>query len=180
VGAERSLTLIDTNVFVIDLRYKQDTHYRTNRKFLDVIAQAGNGSTTVVNLLEVCGILSFNLTDRQLQELWFYFEQRYGVTVLPDTLLNGALPSLRVREVFEWIRKKLPFGDAYIIASALKLLPNLSVMITWDRAHFEGKFPGDLFTPAEYLRSIQMHLQGTGLPAVFVAGSLPLRGTRWR
>ena len=154
MGEERALILIDTNVFVIDLRYKQDTHYRTNRKFLDVIGEAGNGYTTVINLLEVCGILSFNLDDRQTQELWFYFEQRYRVTVLPDTLLNGALPSLRVREVFDWIKKRLSFGDAYIIASALKLLPNLAVMITWDKARFEGKFPGDLFTPAEYLRSI--------------------------
>ena len=152
--AERALILIDTNVFVIDLRYKQDTHYKTNRKFLDVIREAGSGCTTVINLLEVCGILSFNLNDRQIQELWFYFEQRYKVTVVPDTLLNGALPSLRVREVFEWIEKKLSFGDAYIIASALKLLPNLSMMITWDKAHFEGKFPGTLFTPAEYLQSI--------------------------
>jgi len=82
VGAERALILIDTNVFVIDLRYKQDTHYRTNRKFLDVIGEAGNGFTTVINLLHT-----------------------------------------------------------------------LSLMITWDKAHFEGKFPGNLFTPAEFPHS---------------------------
>ena len=33
MGAERALLLIDTNVFVIDLRYQQDTHYKTNRLF---------------------------------------------------------------------------------------------------------------------------------------------------
>jgi len=154
VGAERTLVLIDTNVFVIDLRYKQDTHYRANRKFLDLIAEAGNGFTTIVNLLELSGILSFNLNDRQLRELWVYFEQRYTVTVLPDTGLDSTLPSLRVRDVFEWIKKKLSFGDAYILAVALKQLPTLSVMITWDKEHFKGKFPGDLLTPAEYLRSL--------------------------
>jgi predicted nucleic acid-binding protein len=154
VGAERTLVLIDTNVFVIDLRYKQDTHYRANRKFLDLIAEAGNGFTTIVNLLELSGILSFNLNDRQLRELWVYFEHRYTVTVLPDTGLDSTLPSLRVRDVFEWIKKKLSFGDAYILAVALKQLPTLSVMITWDKEHFKGKFPGDLLTPAEYLRSL--------------------------
>jgi predicted nucleic acid-binding protein len=151
VGTERAFVLIDTNVFVIDLRYRQDTHYRTNRKFLDVIAEAGAGFTTVINLLEACGILSFNLNDRQLRELWFYFERKYKVTVLPDTAMDGALPSLRVREIFDLIKKKLAFGDAYILAVALKLLPSLSAMITWDKEHFKGKFKGTLLSPEEYL-----------------------------
>jgi predicted nucleic acid-binding protein len=112
VGAERTLVLIDTNVFVIDLRYKQDSHYRANRQFLEAMGETGTGFTTIVNLLELCGILSFNLNDRQLRELWVYFEQRYNVTVLPDITLEGTLPSLRIREIFEWIKKKLSFGDA--------------------------------------------------------------------
>jgi predicted nucleic acid-binding protein len=153
VGAERTLVLIDSNVFVIDLRYKQDSHYRANRKFLDAIGEAGTGFTTIVNLLEICGILSFNLKDRQLRELWVYFEQRYKVTVLPDIALDGALPSLRIREVFEWIKKKLSFGDAYILAIALKQMPSLSVMITWDKEHFKGKFKGTIHTPAEYFQN---------------------------
>jgi predicted nucleic acid-binding protein len=153
VGAERTLVLIDTNVFVIDLRYKQDTHYRANCKFLDAIGEAGAGFTTIVNLLEICGILSFNLNDRQLRELWLYFEQKYRVTVLPDTGLDATLPSLKTRELFEWIKKKLSFGDAYILAVALKQIPSLSVMITWDKEHFKGKFKGALYTPTEYLQN---------------------------
>jgi predicted nucleic acid-binding protein len=153
VGAERRLVLIDTNVFVIDLRYKQDSHHRVNKKFLEVIGETGNGFTTIINLLEVCGILSFNLSERQLGELWQYFERRYNVTVLPDTGLDSTFPSVRVREVFEWIRKKLSFGDAYILAVALKRLPVLSTMITWDKEHFKAEFPGRLFTPAEYLKT---------------------------
>jgi len=153
VGAERTLVLIDTNVFVIDLRYKQDTHFRANRKFLDTIGEAGTGFTTIVNLLEICGILSFNLNERQLRDLWVYFEQKYRVTVLPDAGLEGTLPSLRIREVFEWIKRKLSFGDAYILAVALKQLPSVSAMITWDKEHFKGKFKGALYTPTEYLQN---------------------------
>jgi predicted nucleic acid-binding protein len=152
VGAERSLVLIDTNVFVIDLRYKHDSHYRANRKFLDAMGEAGTGFTTIVNLLEICGILSFNLNDRQLRELWVYFEQKYSVRVLPDIGLDGTLPPLRIRDVFECIKKKLSFGDAYILAVALKQMPSLSVMITWDKEHFKGKFKGAVHTPAEYLQ----------------------------
>jgi predicted nucleic acid-binding protein len=153
VDSQRTLVLIDTNVFVIDLRYKQDTHYRANRRFLDLIAEAGTGLTTVINLLGICGILSFNLNARQLLELWVYFEHKYHVTVLPDPALDGTLPSLRVREIFEWIQKKLSFGDAFLLAAALKQSPTLSRMVTWDKEHFKGKFPGDLFTPAEYPHS---------------------------
>lgn len=153
MGAERTLVLIDTNVFVIDLRYKHDTHYRANSRFLEAIGETGTGFTTIVNLLEICGILSFNLSERQLRELWVYFEQKYRVTVLPDAGLDGVLPSLRIREVFDWIKRKLSFGDAYILAVALKQMPTLSVMITWDKQHFKGKFEGAIYTPAEYLRN---------------------------
>ena len=33
------LILIDTNIFVIDPRYKRDVCYKTNRRFLDYIAE---------------------------------------------------------------------------------------------------------------------------------------------
>ena len=73
MDATTSLTVIDTTVFIIDLRYKRDRYFAANRAFLDWIAQARNGATTLFNLLEVGGILSFNLNEKQLQELFSYF-----------------------------------------------------------------------------------------------------------
>jgi len=151
MGKERTFVLIDTNVFVIDLRYKNDSHYRANRKFLDLVSETGAGFTTVINLLEICGILSFNLSERQLRELWFYFAERYKVTVLPDTSFDSILPSARVSEVFDLIKERMSFGDAYILAIAMKTLPSLPTVVTWDKKHFQGKFPGRILTPAEYL-----------------------------
>ena len=151
MGKERTFVLIDTNVFVIDLRYKNDSHYRANRKFLDLVSETRAGFTTVINLLEICGILSFNLSERQLQELWFYFPERYKVTVLPGTGLDDALPSVRVRDVFHLIKERMSFGDAYILAMALKSLPSLSMVVTWDKHHFQGKLTGRVLTPTEYL-----------------------------
>jgi len=143
--------LIDTNVFVIDLRYKNDSHYKANRKFLDLVSEIHSGFTTVINLLEICGILSFNLSERQLRELWFYFPERYKVTVLPDTSIDSILPSARVSEAFDLIKQKMSFGDAYILAVALKIFPSLSMVVTWDKHHFQGKFPGRVLTPGQYL-----------------------------
>jgi len=53
VDAEAGLTVIDTNVFVIDLRYKRDRNFSVNRAFLERVAHGGNGVTSIFNLLEV-------------------------------------------------------------------------------------------------------------------------------
>ncbi len=73
MGTRQDLVLVDTNVFVIDLRYKRDAHFNENRAFLDYIGRKKTGYTTVVNLLELCGILAFNLNEKQLLEVWLYF-----------------------------------------------------------------------------------------------------------
>jgi predicted nucleic acid-binding protein len=151
MGKERSFVLIDTNVFVIDLRYQNDRHYKVNRKFLDLVGESEAGFTTAVNLLEICGILSFNLSERQLRQLWFYFPERYKVTVLPDTSLDSPIPSATVNELFDLIKERMSFGDAYILAIARKILPSLTTVVTWDKNHFQGKFPGRILTPAEYV-----------------------------
>jgi hypothetical protein len=41
--------LVDTNVFVIDLRFRRDPLYRLNRRFLDRLLKDGSGATTLFN-----------------------------------------------------------------------------------------------------------------------------------
>lgn len=152
MGSEQTLVLIDTNIFVIDLRYQRDVNFNLNQAFLDLIAKRVTGFTTVVNLLELCGILSFNLSEKQLLELWFYFYDRYKVTVLPDTRLESNFPTIKIQEIFDLLKKKTSFGDAMTIAIAKKHLSFISTMITWDKGHFEGKFSGTVLTPEEFNR----------------------------
>ena len=97
MGPKQELVLVDTNIFVIDLRYKRDANYEINRSFLNHISEKRNGFTTIVNLLELCGILSFNLNEKQLVELWFYFQDRYGVVVLPVPSFKQIFQSLRLK-----------------------------------------------------------------------------------
>jgi predicted nucleic acid-binding protein len=150
VGAKETLILIDTNIFVIDLRYKRDVHYNKNRAFLSAIARSGIGFTTIVNLLEICGILSFNLNQKQLMDLWVYFEERYKVSVLPSPDLQSEFPSIEIRRLFDTIRKKMSFGDALMLGLAEKLLPFVSTMVTWDNEHFKDKYSGKVLTPEEF------------------------------
>jgi predicted nucleic acid-binding protein len=151
VGAEQDLILIDTNIFVIDLRYKRDINYRVNQAFLSSVAQNGNGFTTIVNLLELCGILSFNLNGDQLLDLWSYFCDRYKVTVLPEPDLQSDFPVIEIRRLFDMLSKKSSFGDALMMAVAEKYLAFVATLVTWDNEHFKEKYTGKVLTPEEYI-----------------------------
>ena len=151
MGTKQELILIDTNIFVIDLRYKRDTNYKVNQAFLSSVAQYNNGFTTIVNLLELCGILSFNLNRDQLLDLWTYFRDRYQVTVLPEPDLQSDFPDIMIGRLFDKLCKKSSFGDALMMAVAEKYLSFVSTMVTWDNEHFKDKYSGIVLTPEEYL-----------------------------
>lgn len=146
------LVLIDTNIFVIDLRYKRDVHYKDNQSFLEYIKNNKNGFTTIFNLLEICGILSFNLNEKQLTHLWKYFQKRYAVTVIPEPDLNTRIPQIKQKDIFNLLKKRLSLGDALMLFIAENNLSFISTLITWDKEHFAGKYNGQIFTPDEFLK----------------------------
>lgn len=150
MGTKQELILIDTNIFVIDLRYKRDTNYKVNQAFLSSVGQNGNGFTTIINLLELCGILSFNLNRDQLLDLWTYFCDRYNITVLPEPDLQSDFPGIVISRLFDILSKKSSFGDALMMAVAEKYLSFVSTMVTWDNEHFKEKYTGKVLTPDEY------------------------------
>ena len=151
MGPKQDLVLVDTNIFVIDLRYKRDEYFKTNRAFLDHIAKRRNGFTTIVNLLELCGILSFNLNEKQLAELWFYFENRYHVVVIPAPILESNFPSIEMKEIFNLLKRRTSLGDALMISVAKNHLSFISTMISWDNLHLKNIFHGAVLTPEEFL-----------------------------
>ncbi len=154
MGAEQKLILIDTNIFVIDLRYKRDKHFQENQSLLSSAAKNANGFTTIVNLLELCGILSFNLNRDQLLDLWTYFNDRYKITVLPEPDFQSNFPGIEIGHLFNILSKKSSFGDALMMTVAEKYLSFVSTMVTWDNEHFKNKYAGTVLTPREYLSAI--------------------------
>jgi len=143
--------LVDSNVFVIDLRYRRDPLYRTNRRFLDRMAQEGSGATTLINLLELAGILSFNLNNRQVLDLLSLFPSRYRVAVLPPLDLDSNLPSLSLGRIVRRIAERCAFGDALVIEAAERFAPPRSCFVTWDAEHFEGRTTLQVMTPERAL-----------------------------
>jgi hypothetical protein len=122
-----------------------------NKSFLSAVAQSGSGFTTIVNLLELCGILSFNLNQDQLLDLWTYFQDKYKITVLPELNLQNDFPSIEINRLFGILSKKTSFGDALMISVAEKFLSFASTMVTWDDEHIKDKFAGKVLTPNAFL-----------------------------
>lgn len=149
--ATPGLTVIDTSVFVIDLRYKRDKNFAVNRSFLDRIAAERRGATTIFNLLEVCGILSFNLNETQLKELVHYFPQHYRLEVFPHSTFESPLPALKTGDLFEIISKRTGLGDALILGAIEKHIPGAARFVSWNAHHFDGRLSIPALTPREFL-----------------------------
>ncbi len=152
---KKGTVFLDTNIFIIDLRYQRDPNYRINRAFLEKVRTDRNGKTSVVNLLELCGILSFNLNKRQLDNLFYYFPMRYSINVFPEDYLTLEAMQFGMRQLFEMISKKLSFADALLLQHIESHFPRISAFITWDAGHFKGKSPLQVLTPEAYLSQIQ-------------------------
>jgi hypothetical protein len=151
VVAQSELIVVDTNVFVINLRYPRDRHFPVNRRFLHGLTQTGRGVTSIFNVLEVCGILSFNFNTQQLRELFHHFSQRYQVQILPFATLDRPLPLLSGTDLFGYLEQKASFGNALLMATIANHLPGAAQFISWDAPHFRGKIHLPVWTPGEFL-----------------------------
>ena len=144
---------IDSDVFLIDLRYPADHRAPATRAFLKAAAGSGDAATTVFNVLEVTGVLSFNLSDQQVVDFYAHFPRRYNVQVLPYHEPAQRLPALSLRQVLETMQRKMAFGDALIATLVNRLHSALEGFVTWNDIHFRGRLAVPIFTPATYPRA---------------------------
>lgn len=146
------MIFVDTNVFVIALRYPRDPNAAKNARFLELLGERGDGVTGILNVLETCGILSFNLNRRQLLALYTYFGQRFAVEVLPGDTEAGLVPA-GAGDLLRQIARRLSFGDALIANSLESWAGDATAFVSWDARHFRGKISPPAITPEEFLES---------------------------
>ncbi len=144
------MIFIDTDVFVIDLRYHRDAKYSDNKLFLKQAANTG-ATTSYYNIFEVCGILSFNLNKEQLYELYYYFPRRYNLKNIAPLKPHQLMPAFSISSLLDVISTKASFGDTLVICAARDLEKRLDCFVSWNAEHFKGKLEVDVLTPAEYL-----------------------------
>jgi hypothetical protein len=145
------LIFVDSDVFVIDLRYPRDPRFRINAEFLARVKAGDRAVTSLVNLLEVCGILSFNLNPQQVRELFHYLPRRYGIRVVPRPERAAAVAPFPPREVLDVMVRRASFGDALIICALNKLRLPVSHLVSWNARHFAPHLSIPALTPAEVL-----------------------------
>lgn len=138
---------IDTDIFVRDLRYQRDANIISNQKFIEKVrSQKIRGVTSIFNLLEVCGVLSFNMSQEGLLKLYADFTKHYAVQILfpanPQVELQYDIP-----KIFQSIIRKQSLGDAQISYVINRFASNLTYMATWNVIHYEGKVTIPVLTP---------------------------------
>lgn len=126
------MIFVDSNLFVIDLRYRDDPNYRVNRRALDRLAEGGQGMTSVLNLLEVCGILSFNLFASALHGPYLHVARRYvSPWFPPQPTTRDCRPPQPARCSHEWSSAwcsktpKLPSSLSSMLPRLMPLSPGM-------------------------------------------------------
>jgi len=143
--------VIDSDVFLIDLRYPRDARYAANADFLRLHGEPRG--TTIFNLLEVCGVLSFNLSDRALLTLHEELDRRYSLTILGPPVEQVSARDFLTQltdGVMRKIRTKMSSGDAQVLWTA-EAHAEVTSFVSWNAAHFRGKTRLTCLTPAEWL-----------------------------
>jgi len=144
---------IDSNVFIIHLRYQRDKNFEVNKKFLELVINGKiQGFTSIYNLLEIAGILSFNLNEKQIKEFFINFPKIFNVSIIFPENSTEETVCIDIEDTFSLILKKMSFLDAVILNIFEK--SKIKTFITWNAKDFKEKTNKKVLTPEEFLKSL--------------------------
>lgn len=151
------MIFIDTDVLWLAFAFHQDERQAANSTFLEQV-QAAQAATTIYNVLELLGKMSFNLSPERLDEWQSWLIDAYQLSVIWP--INPNIPlavSTFQEEIFarpyQKMRSvKIPFMDSLILNLAERT-PNATHFVTWNARHFQGKSTLQILTPEDYLQT---------------------------
>jgi hypothetical protein len=149
------MVIIDSDVLLLAYAFPNDNRHDINQAFLETIHTA-QPATTIYNVMEVLGQLSFNLSSEKLQQWQTWLVEANNLTVIwgvdPDALLQPGTwrEELYDRPFEKMHSSRMAYMDAMILSLAERT-PQAEAMITWNAKHFKGKSTLNIFTPQEYL-----------------------------
>ena len=152
---------IDTDIFVRDLRYRDDKNIKENDRFINLVkTKKVVGLTSIYNLLELCGVLSFNLSSESLIHLYWGFKNKYQ---LKQILFGKAFDenlTIDINKIFGYLIKKMSFGDALVAACIEYHKDQIEGFVSWNVKHFENRLNLDLYTPQSLLKKLNTDQRG--------------------
>ena len=154
------MVVIDSDVFLIAHRYVRDVRAELNTRFLAAVKTAAP-ALTIYNLMEILGVLSFNLSAVQMRAWPDWLKARHSLAILwPD-------PNYTSRHLFfEQVIYHLPLArmttqpTAFLDALAIEVAertPDVRAFVTWNARHFANKTRLRVLTPAQYLDENGIH-----------------------
>jgi hypothetical protein len=145
--------LLDSDVLLIDHRYKQDPKFALNRQALQRLQTEGipRGVTQQV-LLEVIGILSFNISPADVAHLPGILSVQYGLTVYPDIQQYPVYADCPVIALIAQLSQQMGLGDAVQAVQIARHASYAECLLTWNARHFRGKLVIPVLTPEEWLQ----------------------------
>ncbi len=147
------MIILDSDVVLIDYRYPRDPKFQLNRQALVLLDQTAEplGITTQA-LLEVVGVLSFNVTATLIEQLPNAIQTQYGLTLFPNPSVVLDYAGCSFDEIVYQMKQKMGLGDAVQAVLLRKFAPPGSTLLTWNAKHFRGKLAVPVLTPEEWLQ----------------------------
>ncbi len=147
------MVFLDSNLFIIDRFFPNDAVYPTNRAFIERLATF-EAAISVFTFIEICGVASFNLSARELDQWLHQFPDVYAVLVLDPFGLEGRSATdwtrVLLAEVTEKIAQKMTLGEAVLLHEAERYRPD--TLITWNTKDFLERTTIPILTPETYLQ----------------------------
>jgi len=145
------MILCDSNIFLIDRFFKRDEHYAVNRRFVETLPTLDAG-IAIYNLFEICGIASFNLSPKELEQWFYHFDELFKVQVVYPKGLEQTLEKYfetLTPELFRLFGKRMTFVDAQMLSLAEE--HRATHLVTWNKKDFEGRTKIAVMTPETFL-----------------------------
>jgi hypothetical protein len=141
------------------LRYRDDKNIKDNDHFLNLIKlKKVIGLTSIFNLLELCGILSFNLSPESLFHLYWGFKNKYQLKQILFGKTFDENLAIDINIIFGYLIKKMSFGDAVVAACIEYHKDQIEGFVSWNVKHFEDKLNINLYTPHTLIKKLNINL----------------------
>lgn len=146
------MILLDADVLLVDLRYPGDAKFPTNRSALERIrADRLMAAVTSQALLEIVGILSFNLSPQRVPRLAHQLCLQYQLSVIPDLNSHPTYAGCTVQQLLDQMTCRMALGDAVQAIQIASYGARAECLLTWNARHFAGKLAIPALTPEEWL-----------------------------
>jgi hypothetical protein len=146
------MILLDSDVILLDRRYPNDPRHAINQQALQRLWSGPHPlGITQQAILEVVGILSYNVAFSLIPALLGDVTRNYRLRVVPDPLQSPGYAGCTVQDVLLQMNHQMSLADAVQAVQIAHYASGVLALLTWNARHFVGKMIIPVLTPEEWL-----------------------------